>query len=90
MKWELINQKSLFSGFFKVEQFQIRHELFAGGETEITRELFQRGDAVAVLLYDPAKDRVVMVEQFRVGALEDDQGPWLLEIVAGIDRKSVV
>jgi len=37
-----------------------------------------------VLLYDPAKDKVVMVEQFRVGALDDEQGPWLLEIVAGI------
>jgi len=84
MKWELIKQKALFSGFFKVDQYQIRHELFAGGETEISRELFQRGDAVAVLLYDPAKDRVVMVEQFRVGALDDEQGPWLLEIVAGI------
>lgn len=84
MKWELINRKSLFSGFFKVDQCQIKHELFAGGETHITRELFHRGDAVAVLLYDPAKDRVVMVEQFRVGALDDEQGPWLLEIVAGI------
>ncbi|MCW8853559.1 MAG: NUDIX domain-containing protein [Gammaproteobacteria bacterium] len=84
MKWELINRKSLFSGFFKVDQYQIRHDLFAGGETEITRELFHRGDAVAVLLYDPAKDRVVMIEQFRVGAIDDEQGPWLLEIVAGV------
>ena len=84
MKWNLINRKSLFSGFFKVDQCQIKHDLFAGGETVITRELFHRGDAVAVLLYDPAKDRVVMVEQFRVGALDDSEGPWLLEIVAGI------
>lgn len=84
MKWELLKRKSLFSGFFKVDLCQIRHELFAGGETEITRELFHRGDAVAVLLYDPARDKVVMVEQFRVGAIGDEQGPWLLEIVAGI------
>ena len=84
MKWTLINRKSLFSGFFKVDQCRVRHDLFNGGEIEIQRELFHRGDAVAVLLYDPARDRLVMVEQFRIGALDDEQGPWLLEIVAGI------
>lgn len=84
MKWDLINKQQMYSGFFKIDKYQIKHELFEGGETEITRELFFRGDAVAVLLYDPANDKVVMIEQFRVGAIGDEQGPWLLEIVAGI------
>ena len=51
---------------------------------EITRELFERGDADAVLLYDPVLDSVILVEQFRIGALNDADGSWLLEIVAGI------
>jgi len=84
MKWKLINRESAYTGFFKVDKCHIKHDLYQGGEVEIQRELFHRGDAVAVLLYDPAKDKVVMVEQFRVGALDDEQGPWLLEIVAGI------
>jgi len=84
MKWKLINRESVYTGFFKVDKCHIKHDLYHGGEVEIQRELFHRGDAVAVLLYDPAKDKVVMVEQFRVGALDDEQGPWLLEIVAGI------
>ena len=84
MKWKLINRESVYTGFFNIDKCRIKHDLYQGGEVEIQRELFHRGDAVAVLLYDPAKDKVVMVEQFRVGAIEDEQGPWLLEIVAGI------
>jgi ADP-ribose pyrophosphatase len=50
----------------------------------ITRELIEKGDVSAVLLYDPALDRVVLIEQFRVGALRDPDGPWMLEVVAGL------
>ena len=84
MKWKLLDQQSAYNGFFKVEVCRVQHELYAGGEIEVRRELFQRGDAVAVLLYDPARDKVVMVEQFRIGALHDPEGPWLLEVVAGM------
>ena len=84
MNWKLLNREIAYDGFFKVEICQLEHELFAGGNVTIKRELFHRGDAVAVLLYDPVNDKVVMVEQFRVGALEDETGPWLLEVVAGI------
>lgn len=47
------------------------------------RELFRRGNCVAVLLYDPNQDRVVLIEQFRIGAVLHSATPWLLEIVAG-------
>lgn len=84
MKWTLVNTESKYQGFFKIDSCHLRHETYSGGEVEVQRELFHRGDAVAVLLYDPAKDRVVLIEQFRVGALNDVDGPWLLEIVAGV------
>lgn len=91
MKWKLLQRTSAYNGFFKVDVCRIKHDLYAGGEIEVRRELFHRGDAVAVLLYDPARDCVVMVEQFRIGALHDPDGPWLLEIVAGMieDGESV-
>lgn len=50
----------------------------------ITRELFERGHAVAVLPYDPKTDKVLLVEQFRIGALNAAGGPWLYEIIAGM------
>ena len=63
----------------------MRHRLFSGGWSGVlTRELFERGHAAAVLPYDPVTDQVVLTEQFRIGALNAPSGPWLLEIVAGI------
>jgi len=74
----------VFDGYFKMYRLHLIHRRFQGGEVEIRRELFRRGNAVCVLLYDPRRDAVVLVEQFRVGALEAPDGPWLLELVAGI------
>lgn len=74
----------VYNGFFKIRKFELQHRLFAGGWSEpFTRELFVRGEAAAVFLYDPAKDKVVMIEQFRIGAIEE-VSPWLTEIVAGV------
>ena len=84
-RFEVLDKSICYSGFFRMEKYRLRHELFAGGwSPEMTRECLERGHAVAVLLYDPDSDQVVLLEQFRVGALEFPGGPWLLEIVAGI------
>lgn len=77
-------EKIVYSGFFKIKQYLLRHRLFAGSWSEsVTREVFMRGDAVGVLLYDPKQKAVVLVEQFRTGAIRDPLSPWLIEIVAG-------
>ena len=75
---------TLYDGFFKMHKLHIQHKTFAGGQIGIQRELFYRDDAVCVLLYDARRDEVVLVEQFRVGAVDNIEGPWLLELVAGI------
>jgi ADP-ribose pyrophosphatase len=82
---ELLNREIGYQGFFRLERYQLSHRLFAGEMSPvITRELFERGHAAAVLLYDATLDRVVLVEQFRIGALNAAGGAWLYEIVAGI------
>ncbi len=84
-KYKIVEKKVVYHGFFKVEQYRLRHQLFAGGWSEdVQRECLERGHAVAVLPYDPQRDQVVMLEQFRVGALHMPDGPWLLEVVAGM------
>lgn len=84
---EIIKKERLYNGFFKIDRFDIQHKLFAGGLSPVfTRELFERGEAAAVLLYDQEKDIVVLTEQFRIGAAFDNNqtSPWILEVVAGI------
>ncbi|MGR8980176.1 MAG: NUDIX domain-containing protein [Gammaproteobacteria bacterium] len=81
---EILNKEIVYQGFFRLEKYRLRHTLFAGGwSAEITRELFVRGSCVAVLLYDPHTDHVVLIEQFRAGALIRPERAWLVEIVAG-------
>lgn len=73
-----------YQGFFRLEKYRLQHTLFGGGwSREVTRELFMRGDCVAVILYDPLQDTVVSIEQFRTGAVLKPANAWLIEIVAG-------
>jgi ADP-ribose pyrophosphatase len=84
MKWSVIKKKIIYQGFFKLSEIKLQHSLFAGGQSPVLRrELLDRGQAVAVLPYDPVRDEVVLVEQFRIGAGKDKNGPWLIEIIAG-------
>ena len=79
------SQETAFQGFFRITRMVVSHRLFGGGwSAPLKRELFQRGDAVGVLLYDPKHHTVGLVEQFRVGAMQDQQGPWQYEVVAGM------
>lgn len=85
---ELAAREPLYSGFFRLERFRVRHRLFAGGWTEtFAREVFVRHEAAVALLYDPARERVVMIEQFRAPAIGKVANPWLLELVAGLIDK---
>jgi len=83
---EVTERQRVFQGFFAVDKLTLRHRLYAGGWSKpFTRELFLRGRAAGVLLYDPQQDCVVLVEQFRVGMLcAEQQSPWALELVAGM------
>jgi len=82
---DLQQREQSFRGYFSLETLTLRHRLFAGGwSTPVRRELFQRGDAVGVLPWDPVEDELVLIEQFRVGAIRDDDSPWMLELIAGI------
>lgn len=82
---EIIEKRTPFRGYFQIDAYRLRHRTFDGGWTrEISREVFERGHAAAVLLYDPDRDAVVLVEQFRTGAHAAGLEPWLIETVAGI------
>lgn len=83
-KFEIVARKVVYDGFFKMLKFRVKHALYQGGMCEpYTREVLERGHAVAVLLHDKNRDEIVLIEQFRIGAINDDK-PWMVELVAGI------
>jgi ADP-ribose pyrophosphatase len=82
---EILEREVAYHGFFSLVKLSLRHRLFGGGWSRpMTREIFERGDAVAVLPWDPIRDELILVEQFRPGALREQDSPWMLELVAGM------
>lgn len=84
---ELVKREILHQGVFCLARYQIRHRLFNGQWSEcFSREMLERQSAVAVLPYDPILDKVVLIQQFRAGALGSRhvETPWLIETVAGV------
>lgn len=84
---KILAKKREYDGFFKIDSYDVQHALFAGGQSQVfKRELFERGEAAAVLLYDCDKNVVILTEQYRIGAAFDagQTSPWLFEVVAGI------
>ena len=82
---ELVRREVAFEVYFKVIRYFLRHTLHNGGMSgTISREVFERGQAGAVLPYDPQRDEVVLIRQFRAGTYAAGRHPWTWEVVAGI------
>ena len=81
---EIIAEETAFRGFFKLNRYRLRHSSFNGGWCgEIVRERIEDLAAASVLLYDPVRDSVVLVEQFRIGLHGQAESAWSLETVSG-------
>ncbi|MFK7831553.1 MAG: NUDIX domain-containing protein [Congregibacter sp.] len=82
---KMMSRKRVFDGYFAIERLTVQHRGFSGDWCEpVTREVFQRGNAVGVLPYDPESDSLILIEQFRAGCVDSSHSPWMLELVAGI------
>ncbi len=82
---EVGERRQPYARFFAVEEYDLRHRRFDGSMTgSLNRATFVSGDAAVVLPYDPVRDRVLLVEQFRPGPFaRGDRNPWHLEPIAG-------
>lgn len=88
--YEILSREDLYKNYFRAEKIVFRHQRFAGGTSApVTREVFMTRGAVSVLLYDPNQDAVVLIEQFRIGAVASARSPWQLELVAGMLDKAL-
>ncbi|MFK7864692.1 MAG: NUDIX domain-containing protein [Pseudohongiellaceae bacterium] len=85
---EIVERQSSYRGFLKIDKLLLKHKLVLGGWSKVMpREVLLKESAVAVLLFDPKRQEVVLVRQFRVGMLGEPQNPWLVELVAGMIEK---
>jgi len=82
---EIIDAANVFARYLRIDTFRFRHRLFSGEWSAVrSYDVLRRGQAVAIVLYDPDLDSVVLVEQFRLPALLAGSSPWQLEAAAGM------
>lgn len=82
---KLSEHRVLFKSYFQLDLYRLSYKRFDGTWSAVVdREVFERGQAAALIPYDPVRDEIVLIEQFRPGALAAGRQPWLYEIVAGI------
>ncbi len=81
----ILRRQTAYRGYFRLDRYTLKHRLFRGGmSAAMTREVFERGNTVGILLYDPRRDALVLIEQFRLPAYLAGFAPWQIEIVAGV------
>lgn len=83
--WRLLNRQMPHAGHFALEVLDLTHRRHDGRMgPRLTREVFVAGDAVTVLPWDPVRDRVLVIDQFRPAvAARGEAQPWMLEPIAG-------
>lgn len=82
---DILSSQEVWSGRYPLQLVKFRQRRFDGAMSkERTWELWRRGRAAAALPYDPATDRVVLMEQFRLPALAAGMEPVLMEVPAGL------
>lgn len=81
----VLRQSEPYANYFSVEARDLRHRRFDGVQSPVMdRAVFMSGDAAILLPYDPVRDLVLLIEQFRAGPqARGDAAPWLIEAVAG-------
>ncbi len=80
-----LDMRRPYDAFFAVAEADLRFPRFDGGQSDaVTRAAFVMADAVSVLPYDPARDRVLLIEQLRIGPwIRGDRHVFSLEAIAG-------
>ena len=85
LKYKIINEKNLYSGFFKLKKLEFVHQKHDGSWTnQVNREIFSGAHVSTLLPYDPLKKEIILIQQFRAGVLKRYDKDYLYEIVAGI------
>lgn len=80
-----LTKRKLYQGFFSLIEYRFQYHQFNGSMSGVvTREILERGHAVVLLAYDVKRDQVVLIEQIRIAAIETQDSPWLLELIAGM------
>lgn len=82
MKYSIQNERIVFDDHYKVVKASVTYETFQNEEITTNRLAFERGDSVAIILFEKESNTILLTNQFRYPTCKHNNG-WLLEIPAG-------
>ena len=89
LKYKIINKENLYSGFYSLNKYEFTHQKHDGSWTnKVTREIFHGAQVSSLLPYDPIRNEIVLIQQFRAGVISRYDDSYLYEIVAGMIDKN--
>ena len=80
----LVEKETVWKGFVHLQKLVFDQRMPDGKTIRIVREVHDHGLAAAILLYDPKRDSVVMVRQFRPAAFVNGDPNFMIEVPAGL------
>ena len=82
MNYQLLQERLVFDHVFQIKKAKIKYDLFNAGSMEVERYCFERGDSVAIVIYEKDTDCLLFTKQFRYPTIKEGDG-WILELTAG-------
>lgn len=82
MKYSINQEKTVFNDHYQIVEAKVTYNTFEGKEITTRRLAFERGDSVAILLFEKESKSILLTNQFRYPSCKNNDG-WLLEIPAG-------
>lgn len=83
---EILNNEVAYQGKYQIRKVELRYQDEQVDEIQ-HREVFNRGDAVAALLYNRTTKKLLFVQQFRVAPYLAGHATTFIEVCAGTMEK---
>ncbi|RZS93363.1 NUDIX domain-containing protein [Aquimarina brevivitae] len=83
MKYTIHHEEVVYNGFLQIKKAQITHDRFHHQEPiSYDREVLDKGDCIAVLLFEKDTNCIILIKQFRYPTVKHTTG-WFVELPAG-------
>ena len=83
-KVEILKDETLSDNWYHLRKITFNYTGSDGREHRLKREVYDRGNGATILLYDPKRESVILVRQFRMPAHLNGHSGWMLETPAGL------
>ncbi|WHO72077.1 NUDIX domain-containing protein [Rhizobium sp. BT03] len=81
---KIVSTETLSNGWTKLSSYLLDYIDRKGATQRLKREVYHRTPAACILLYDPQRDLVVLVRQFRLAVHINGDPAWMIEVPAGL------